>query len=153
MGPRATFILDFALDQQTGSFPSSSASVPTALDKVVTQHFLFKTSEPSFFYLARPASQGGWSGEAAPCDAHIPPFLGRLGRAPRPGLQASVGQPPAPCPAPQTRQVSSGPSPRALSAGAQGGTGRSPKPETRALRPPPETPPGSAPLRVVVPET
>lgn len=124
MGSRATFILDFALDQQTGSFPSSSASVPTASDKVVTQHFLFKTSEPSSFYLAWPASQGGWSAEAAPCDAHIPAFLGRLGRAPRPGLQASVGL----SLAPQTRQVSSGPSPCALSAGAQGGTGRSRRP-------------------------
>lgn len=37
MGPRAMFNLyDFALGQQTDSFPSSSAAVPVALDKVVT---------------------------------------------------------------------------------------------------------------------
>lgn len=63
----------------------------------------------------------GWSGEAARCDPHISPSSGRLGRAPS-RLQA------APCPAPQTRQVGSGPSPRASSAGAQGGTGRSRRP-------------------------
>lgn len=157
MGPSVMFILDHALDQRTNSFPSRSASVPIALDKVVTQHFLFKTSEPSFL-LPRAASQGAGL-EKPPIAIHTFPLSsGQLGRAPRPGLPAPLGQPPAPCLAPLTRQVGSGPSPRAISADAQGDTSRCPrryrpKPETSALRPPPKTPPGCAPLRVVVPET
>lgn len=151
MGPRATFILDFALNQQTDSFPSSSASVPTASDKVVTQHFLFKTSEPSFFYLARPASQGGWSGEAARCDPHISPFPWAAWARTTSGSPGFCGA--ASCALPGSADAAG--ELRAIASRfiCRCPRGYRPKPEISALRPPPKTPPGSAPLRLVVPET
>lgn len=95
---------------------------------------------PTFSLLrlqVRRAKGPGLDGVAASRDPmHFPLSSGRLGRAPKPTLQASLGKLSKPCPAPWMRWMGSKPS---FSTGAQGGYRFS------TPQPPPASPPSRCP--------